>query len=78
MGWYTLQLKMLLFCAKTIVKESQNFELACIQPVVLPERVLDAEDMCCVRQMLPVGSHSYTHDKYTLIGLVVVVYVKHF
>ena len=52
MGWYTLQFKMLLFCVKTIVKESHNFELVCIQPVVLPERVLDAEDICCVCQML--------------------------
>jgi len=28
MGWYTAQWKMLLFCAKTIVKESRKFELA--------------------------------------------------
>ena len=28
MGWCTAQRKMLLFCAKTIVKESRNFELA--------------------------------------------------
>ena len=28
MGWCTSQLKMLLFCAKTIVKESRKFELA--------------------------------------------------
>ena len=28
MGWCTAQLKMLLFCAKTIVKESRKFELA--------------------------------------------------
>ena len=28
MGWCTAQCKMLLFCAKTIVKESRNFELA--------------------------------------------------
>ena len=28
MGWYTAQLKMLLFCAKTIMKESCKFELA--------------------------------------------------
>ena len=27
-GWCTAQLKMLLFCAKTIVKESRKFELA--------------------------------------------------
>jgi len=27
MGWYTAQCKMLLFCAKTILKESCNFEL---------------------------------------------------
>ena len=28
MGWCTAQRKMLLFCAKTIVKESRKFELA--------------------------------------------------
>ena len=28
MGWYTAQWKMLLFCVKTIVKESCKFELA--------------------------------------------------
>jgi len=28
MGWCTAQRKMLLFCAKTIVKESRRFELA--------------------------------------------------
>jgi len=28
MGWCTAQWKMLLFCAKTIVKESCKFELA--------------------------------------------------
>ena len=28
MGWCTAQRKMLLFCAKTIVKDSRNFELA--------------------------------------------------
>jgi len=28
MGWCTAQWKMLLFCAKTIVKESLRFELA--------------------------------------------------
>jgi len=28
MGWCTAQRKMLLFCAKTIVKESHKFELA--------------------------------------------------
>ena len=28
MGWCTAQWKMLLFCAKTIVKESHKFELA--------------------------------------------------
>jgi len=28
MGWCTAQWKMLLFCAKTIVKESREFELA--------------------------------------------------
>ena len=28
MGWFTAQWKMLLFCAKTIVKESRKFELA--------------------------------------------------
>jgi len=27
-GWCTAQCKMLLFCAKTIVKESHSFELA--------------------------------------------------
>jgi len=26
MGWYTAQCKMLLFCTRTIVKESRNFE----------------------------------------------------
>ena len=31
MGWCTVQRKMLLFCAKTIVKESHNFELACLK-----------------------------------------------
>jgi len=31
MGWCTAQCKMLLFCAKTIVKESHNFEIACLQ-----------------------------------------------
>ena len=28
MGWCTAQCKMLLFCAKMIVKESRNYELA--------------------------------------------------
>jgi len=28
MGWCTAQWKMLLFCAKTILKESRKFELA--------------------------------------------------
>jgi len=28
MGWCTAQWKMLLFCAKTIMKESRKFELA--------------------------------------------------
>jgi len=28
MGWYTAQWKMLLFCAKSIMKESRKFELA--------------------------------------------------
>jgi len=28
MGWCTAQYKLLLFCVKTIVKESHNFELA--------------------------------------------------
>ena len=28
MGWCTAQCKMLLFCVKTIVKESHKFELA--------------------------------------------------
>ena len=28
MGWCTAQCKMLPFCAKTIVKESHNFEVA--------------------------------------------------
>ena len=31
MGWCTAQWKMLLFCAKTIVKESRKFELACLK-----------------------------------------------
>jgi len=31
MGWCTAQYKMLLFCAKNIVKESCNFELACLK-----------------------------------------------
>jgi len=31
MGWCTAQLKMLQFCAKTIVKESRKFELACLK-----------------------------------------------
>jgi len=31
MGWCTAQCKMLLFCVKTIVKESHNFELACLK-----------------------------------------------
>ena len=31
MGWCTTQWKMLLFCAKTIVKESRKFELACLK-----------------------------------------------
>jgi len=31
MGWCTAQRKMLLFCAKTIVKDSRNFELACLK-----------------------------------------------
>jgi len=29
MGWCTAQWKMLLFCVKTIVKESRKFELGC-------------------------------------------------
>ena len=32
MGWCTAQLKMLLFCAKTIVKESRKFEQEHIEP----------------------------------------------
>ena len=31
MGWCTTQWKMLLFCAKTIAKESRKFELACLK-----------------------------------------------
>ena len=31
MGWCTTQWKMLLFCAKTIVKESHKFELAYVK-----------------------------------------------
>ena len=31
MGWCTAQSKMLLFCVKTIVKESRKFELACLK-----------------------------------------------
>ena len=31
MGWRTAQWKMLLFCAKIIVKESHKFELACLK-----------------------------------------------
>jgi len=31
MGWCTAWWKMLLFCAKTIVKESRKFELACLK-----------------------------------------------
>jgi len=29
MGWCTTQWKMLLFCAKTIMKESRKFDIAC-------------------------------------------------
>jgi len=28
MGWFTAQYEMLLFCVKTVMKESRNFELA--------------------------------------------------
>jgi len=31
MCWYTAQWQMLLFCVKTIVKESRKFELACLK-----------------------------------------------
>ena len=31
MGWCTAQWKMLLFCAKSVVKESHKFELACLK-----------------------------------------------
>ena len=31
MGWYTAQCKMLLFCVKTVVKVSHNFDLACLK-----------------------------------------------
>ena len=31
MGWCTTQWKMLLFCAKTTMNESQIFELACLK-----------------------------------------------
>jgi len=31
MGWCSAQWKMLVFCAKTIVKESCTFELACLK-----------------------------------------------
>ena len=31
MGWCTAQCNMLLFCMKTIMKESYNFELACLK-----------------------------------------------
>ena len=31
MGWCTLQCKILLFCVKTILKVSHNFELACLK-----------------------------------------------
>ena len=30
-AWYTAQCKMLLFCARTIVKVSSNFEVACLK-----------------------------------------------
>jgi len=30
-GWCAAQCKMLLFCVKTIMKESCNFELACLK-----------------------------------------------
>jgi len=30
LDWCTAQCKMLLFCAKTIMKESHNFEPACL------------------------------------------------
>jgi len=38
MGWYTAQCKILLFCAKTIVKESHNFELAGLKKKKKKER----------------------------------------
>jgi len=31
MSWCTARWKMLLFCVKTIVKESHNFELSCLK-----------------------------------------------
>jgi len=33
MGWCTAQWKMLLFCAKTTVKESRKFELAHLKKI---------------------------------------------
>ena len=38
MGWCTAQCKMLLFCAKTVVKESRNFELAHLKKKKKKER----------------------------------------
>ena len=38
MGWCTAQCKMLLFCLKTIIKESPSFELAHLKKVKKKER----------------------------------------
>jgi len=40
MGWCTAQLKMLLFCAKTIVKESHKFELARLKKKKKKKKIL--------------------------------------
>jgi len=40
MGWCTAQWKMLLFCVKTIVKESRKFELSCLKKKKKKENIL--------------------------------------
>ena len=50
MGWYTTQWKMLLFCAKTIVKESHNFELA--QPKKMKKMKMKMKMMMMMMMMM--------------------------
>jgi len=38
MNWCTARWKMLLFCVKTIVKESRKFELVCLKKMMIKKK----------------------------------------